>query len=401
MASRLEQQVDVLIFGGGIAGLWLLDELHRRSHRALLVECHSLGTGQTIASQGIIHGGLKYMLGGLVSGSAESISDLPHWWRDCLEGERQPDLRAVAVASPCCYLWRTESLSSWAAMSVARFALQTPLQKVPPADRPDVLGRCPGDVYRIEEQVIDSASLLSSFLHAHKSRVVKNADDEIAFRYGTAGCVDAVRLTRPDDRRSVEIRCGTVVFAAGEGNERLRRQAGLPANAMQRRPLHMVMARGPLPMLFGHCIDGNRTRVTVTSTVDSMGRVVWQVGGELAESGVALNADQQIAKAWSDLEAVFPGMDFSGVEWASYRVDRAEGMTADGRRPDGPVLRKEGNVLTVWPTKLVLAPRLATMAADLIGDPHPASEGLDSFDDWPRPFIAKPPWELVREWRKR
>ena len=56
--------LDVLIFGGGGAGLWLLDDLAARGYRVLLAEAGDLGAGQTIASQGIIHGGLKYALRG-------------------------------------------------------------------------------------------------------------------------------------------------------------------------------------------------------------------------------------------------------------------------------------------------------------------------------------------------
>ena len=56
--------LDVLILGGGAAGLWLLDELHQAGYRVLLLETESHGLGQTISSQGIIHGGLKYALRG-------------------------------------------------------------------------------------------------------------------------------------------------------------------------------------------------------------------------------------------------------------------------------------------------------------------------------------------------
>ena len=35
----------------------------------------------------------------------------------------------------------------------------------------------------------------------------------------------------------------------------------LPLNTMQLRPLQMVMLRGELPRLNGHCVDGARTRV--------------------------------------------------------------------------------------------------------------------------------------------
>ena len=58
--------LDVLIFGGGAAGLWLLDDPASKPgsySRGLAagIRCN-LGEGQTISSQGIIHGGLKYAL---------------------------------------------------------------------------------------------------------------------------------------------------------------------------------------------------------------------------------------------------------------------------------------------------------------------------------------------------
>src|SRR5215475_1202954 len=52
--------IDVMIVGGGIAGLWTLAELVRHGHDAHLIEAQRLGEGQTIGAQGIIHGGLKY-----------------------------------------------------------------------------------------------------------------------------------------------------------------------------------------------------------------------------------------------------------------------------------------------------------------------------------------------------
>ena len=100
-------ELDALIFGGGGAGLWLLDELHRRSFRTMLIENRALGAGQTIASQGILHAGLKYALGGLLSGAAKAVGEMTDLWRQCLEGRAQPDLRGVRILSPCCYLWRT------------------------------------------------------------------------------------------------------------------------------------------------------------------------------------------------------------------------------------------------------------------------------------------------------
>ncbi|HCC44093.1 MAG TPA: FAD-binding oxidoreductase, partial [Gammaproteobacteria bacterium] len=54
------QKIDIAILGGGIAGLWLLNLLVSRGYSVVLLEKEALGAGQTIASQGMIHGGVKY-----------------------------------------------------------------------------------------------------------------------------------------------------------------------------------------------------------------------------------------------------------------------------------------------------------------------------------------------------
>ena len=68
---------DIAIIGGGIAGLWTLDQLRNRGYSAVLFEQEALGSHQTMASQGMIHGGIKYALGGALSGSSEAISQMP------------------------------------------------------------------------------------------------------------------------------------------------------------------------------------------------------------------------------------------------------------------------------------------------------------------------------------
>ncbi len=89
--------VDVAIFGGGIAGLWLLNRLRAEGYSALLLESGALGGGQTCKSQGIIHGGMKYALTGSLNADALAVSDMPEIWRACLEGKGEIDLSDV----PC------------------------------------------------------------------------------------------------------------------------------------------------------------------------------------------------------------------------------------------------------------------------------------------------------------
>ncbi|MFH1109043.1 MAG: FAD-dependent oxidoreductase [Planctomycetota bacterium] len=393
-------KLDALIFGGGAAGLWLLDELHRRSFRAALIEKNALGAGQTITSQGILHGGLKYALAGLLSGSAKAVGEMTDLWRQCLDGLTQPDLRGVRILSPSCYLWRTESLASVVGLVGARLGLRTPVAKVAPAERPKPLAACPGEVLRVDEQVIDVGSLLAELAGRHAARILKIGDaNDITLTVSKPGHVDAVELRRTDTNDVVRLEPGVVIFTAGEGNEELRRRVGLATAAMQLRPLHMVMVRGSLPQLFGHCVDGNKTRVTITTAIDSRGRTVWHIGGKLAEKGVDLSPTELIRFARHELPSVLPAVDLKNTEWAVYRINRAEGRDPRGQRPEGPVWRREGSVITAWPTKLVLAPRLAELIADALVCPSPGGDHETPLPpDWPRPQVAQPPWEVIDEW---
>lgn len=389
-------ECDVLIFGGGVAGLWLLDELRRRSCRALLLESRALGAGQTIASQGILHGGLKYSLGGLVDASSRAVAEMPQRWRDSLAGSAAPDLRSVRVLSPCCYMWRTDSLASRAGLMAAKVVVRTAIEKTDADSRPQALAHCPGEVLRIDEQVLDARSLLEGFLAVHRDTIVRIETGPVDFNTPAADSVQ-VELKLFGDSEKTRLTARHVVFAAGEGNEALRKSAGLETDIMQRRPLHMVMVRGDLPTLYGHCIDGNKTRATITSNTSADGRVVWLVGGEIAELGVALEEHALVAFAREELRSVLPGVNFKSTQWATYRINRAEGRATGNRRPEGVVWRREGAVLTAWPTKLVLAPQLAREIADTLNFPpeHPA---FTLPNHWPRPDVAAPPWENAREW---
>ncbi len=403
--------MDVVIFGGGAAGLWFLDDLVRSGSNAVLLEAHALGTGQTVAAQGIIHGGLKYSLHGLLTKSATSIREMPAIWRECLDGVREPNLSAVRRRSNECFLWRTDSLSSRLGMLGAQFGLRVAPQSVAADDRPEILRGCPGSVARLPEQVISPVSLIEVLAERNRERLLKVDHARIAFECGEPGKVESIRING-----DVTLHPRAVVFTAGAGNSALRQGVGLTGEAMQRRPLHMVMLRGEgLPMFQGHCVDGAKTRVTITSETDSFGRIVWQVGGQIAEDGVSWDERTLIAVARDELRAVLPGIDLSSVEWSTYRVDRAEGIVAGGKRPETEQIRREGNCLTAWPTKLALVPQLAAELIAIIEQLFPAdgrkprAAGRDPFSQktaighrlsaiGSRPNVALPPWEMATRW---
>jgi glycerol-3-phosphate dehydrogenase len=395
--------LDVLVIGGGVAGLWTLASLRQAGCQALLVEGFRLGTGQTIASQGILHSGLKYSLAGVLTAAAREAREMPALWRQCLEGQAYPNLSQVQVSAQAFHLWGTQSAGSKLGLLGAQMGLKVTPKSVPAAEMPGLLRGCPGTVYRVNEQVLDPASLIQGLAEPLAESIVRvDPQTEMEFETLGPGRVRQVHLHAARAGLTQSLQPKVVVLLAGRGNAGLRDRLQLDRSAMQLRPLHYVLLRGDLPEFHGHCVDFHRTRVSITSARDSQGRVVWQVGGQISEVGVAMSSEALIQHTRAELLSVFPALDLAGTEWTTCRVDRAEGTTATGSRPDSYRLFEEGNVLTGWPTKLVLAPQLAAEVVRRVGRVVPLrGESVApafSLPGWPRPEVARPAWEEIRNW---
>ncbi len=364
---------DVAIFGGGVAGLWLLASLRHAGWDAVLFESGRVGEGQTRHAQGIIHGGTKYALAGKLTASSEAIAAMPARWRASLAGEAWPDLTGVRVLSTHQYLWSTRSPGSRLAGFFASRLMRGRTHRLDPQDYPEAFRHADfrGQIYALDEPVIDTASLLDRLAALSPGCIHHYAADSLRFDDATHF---ELRLRSGEARRHSARR---VVFAAGAGNAELLARAGREGPAMQLRPLKMVMARGQLPGdLFAHCLGASvNPRLTITSHRDAAGEVVWYLGGQLAEEGVARSDGAQIDHARAELRAVLPWLSLDGVEWATLDIDRAEPRQARGRRPDDAFVAEEDGILTVWPTKLALAPRAADQLMSLLAGAGLAPRG--------------------------
>lgn len=401
-------RTDVIVFGGGVAGLCLLARLRAAGYGALLVEARALGAGQTAYSQGILHGGVKYALTGHLSASSEAVADMPAWWRAALAGGGPVDLRAVQVLSPYQYLWSTAQLGSRLTGFFASKLVRGRLQTVRGADLPAVF-QSPGfkgRVYRLAEPVLDSASLVRALAEPWSQRLVQASDVVQGATPDTGDC-PPLRLPLAGGGQA-EVQARHWVLMAGAGNADLLTRLGMTSPAMQLRPLHMVLVRGALPgALYGHCMSASvNPRLTVTSHADRQGRPVWYLGGQLAEDGVARTRTEQIAHAQEELAAVLPwltaarpGIDWGALEWTTLRIDRAEPQQPKGARPASFFLQRRGAVTVAWPTKLVLAPKLAEAVLEDLRD-----SGLQAQDDdvetvsWRAPDYAVLPWQDETLW---
>lgn len=381
---------DVVIVGGGIAGLWLHNLLRRHGYGTLLLEADRLGCAQTLASQGMIHGGLKYALGGRLTGASEAIAGMPDRWARCLGGDGEIDLRPLRPLADRYHLFADATALGRLTGFFASRSLRGRIRRLDRAEYPPGLDHAGfrGVAYALNDFVLDTPALLERLSCEGRDGLYRYrvaADDLTVHRDGVtvrtpAGAIDARRL----------------LLCAGAGNGALLEGLGLPRPRMQLRPLHQVVVRHPaLPPLYAHCLTGIRhaePRLTITAHPDADGWL-WYLGGRIAGDGVAMDSNTLITHARDELTACLPWMDWRDAGITTLRVDRAEPAQRDGHRPDQAFAAAAGPAVVAWPTKLTLAPDLGDRVLGLLPPPEGARPPLLEL---PTAEVGRAPWLTER-----
>jgi hypothetical protein len=261
--------------------------------------------------------------------------------------------------------------------------LATRPETVRRADWPEAIQDSALAVYSLAEPVIATGSFLKALAAHHRDMIFLYDAASVQF------CATGVRVG------DVFLQPHATVLAAGVGNGELLRRAGLEDGLMQRRPLGMVLLRGDLPQLFGHCIVGGKTGLTITTPVPGL----WQIGGELAER-LAGEENAEVARrlALAEIRRWLPRLDLRRAEIALYPAVRAEARTMAHRRPSGVhVSRLEPGKVVAWPTKLSMVPVLADEVFEILRLDLKGPGGYDEIPTWSKPEIAHYPWEEA-EW---
>ena len=374
----------VLITGAGIAGLWTLRRLLSAGYDAFLLEESAIGSGQTLGAQGILHGGVKYGLDGSSRAIADMLRAQPPRWLDALAGKTEPDLSAARINSPCQHLWAADSWLARVGATVGSRAMQGEVKRLEPSDWPTALreGGHRGSVYELAETVVDVRSVCSALAEPVRHRILTAPIDAIETENGRVTALRSGAHT---------LTASAYLFMAATGNEAAATALGMGPHATQRRPLRMVMVRGRLPQLFGHCVTVSPKPIVTITSHPMEDETVWYLGGGIAEDAASLPETDAIQLATHTMARVFPAMNWQNLQWATWQVDRAEPHAAS-RLPDGPALRTAANAAVGWPSKLVYAPALADLAASFVGQLCPPSGSSSALSLPPAP-IGSYPWE--------
>jgi glycine/D-amino acid oxidase-like deaminating enzyme len=386
---------DVVIIGAGIAGLWLHHRLNKMGIHALLLENNTIGNAQTLSSQGIIHGGAKYALNGILSKATQAIGEMPARWKSCLNGEGDIDLSQAKVFAEHQLMWSKDQLSSKIVSFFASKALSSRMQMVDKPARPVLFQHkdFKGALYQLDEPVLDIASVIQCLVAPWQDRIIQYSKDAEILWQHTDGKAQSIQLGD-----EIKISAQHFVLTAGEGNEALLNNLNINKPTMQRRPLQMVLCKAKdkaqaLPAIYAHSLgSGSKPIATITSHFDKDDNVVWYIGGNIAEQGVNKSFEKLTAEATDLLKDIMPWFKLPELEWAAHSINRAEPKQSGFSRPDTAFVESKNNVHIAWPTKLALAPDLADKVIEKIQANIQTSDHQD-LTGLPEIKISEPLWD--------
>jgi glycerol-3-phosphate dehydrogenase len=394
--SEIRQaEYDTVIIGGGVAALWTANVLKNAGQSILVLTNAPLGDGQSLAAQGVIHGGLKYAVGGKLTDSSEALAAMPGRWLAAMRGEGPVDLSDARLLCDYQVMWSLPSVMSQVVSFFGSKALRGRSASIArenyPAvfDSPDYKGK----LFRVDEPVVDPVSIIKALARGVAAETYLIAWGKNASISSKNGRVDSIHLTE-DKGESIEVRADRYLLAAGAGNGGILSEIGIASPAMQLRPLHqLIIRKRGLPDFFSVCVGtGPKPPLVSTTHVDSEGRTIWYIGGDIAEQeGVARTEAEQIMAGKALFAKLLPWVDLSDAEWFTWRGNRAEPLTGTGDRPSGAYCETVGNVLIAWPTKLALAPDLADKVLQETGNSSGAKSPPLAL---PHPPLGKAPWDL-------
>ena len=305
---------DIVIFGAGIAGLWTFHRLKNMGFDVLLLEKETIGCGQTIASQGIIHSGLKFSLAGKVNKLARSISAMPNIWREALNGNGDVNLSSATISAQSQQLLIPSGFMGGLTKLVTERALGNNVHSVPKQDWPDEITNSGfhGSLIFMDEPVLDIPSILRALSEPYKTSIRKITDEQASEPFKFLS--------------DINIAAKQIIFTSASSNHDIataqNHDKGLET---QKRPLMQGMIKNaPFP-LFAHLVGKtDKPIASITTHKTTSGDLVWYLGGGVAERTKKSNPKDVYGAAIKAFKSYLPNTDFSQIEWDVLPIDRIE-----------------------------------------------------------------------------
>jgi glycerol-3-phosphate dehydrogenase len=250
LAAAARDGVDLLVVGGGITGAGVLRDASTRGMRALVVEREDFAAGTSSRSSKLIHGGLRYIGEGHWGTTREACRERDRLMR--LDPHLVRPLRFLfpAYRGGKLPLWQVRA-ALWIYAALANFRPSTRFRMLSPAGvaqlSPDLRtdGLRGAGLYS-DGQVDDARLVLETLKSARSLGCAAVNHAEVAeFLRGEGGRLCGARIRDALSQRTVEVRAGAIVNAAGPAVERVR-GIDRPVTRPELRPakgVHLVIPR--------------------------------------------------------------------------------------------------------------------------------------------------------------
>jgi glycine/D-amino acid oxidase-like deaminating enzyme len=385
-------KTDVVLFGGGVAGLWLLNHLKQVGYSAILLENESVGGIQTIHSQGVIHSGFKYQNNPII---VAQLKQMRQAWIDALQGSGIVQLTKTKIFAQKQHYWTQNKTVN---TDFYDDLVGDDFKKLSKTDFPTVLKHpnYTGQVFEAAEMVLDMPSLINN-LYENVADCIFKIKDKPVFYFNENGSMNAIRL-----EKDTIIEAQFFIFCAGAGNESLMNDLKINSlsfqsfQKMQKRPLHQVLIQKPdLPSFYGVCVSpeqGAFTPVIITTHYNNKKQKVWYLGGDIATKGVERSEKEQISFAQTEMKRLLPHLHWSDATWTTLRVDRAEPLQAAASLPTDVCVDVCMNAIQVFPVKFALMPEVADKVLTIFKSLKIKAIAQPTLPKLDKPTLLKPIW---------
>jgi glycine/D-amino acid oxidase-like deaminating enzyme len=351
--------VDVVVIGGGVQGLVMLDALVDAGYSCALVTEGDLGAGQTLHSHGFLNTG--FGLGG--KELPQAATQLVH-----------PALRARGVALAGNWSIVPPGGLPGLLLRVLPAFAQLPPAKLPPAA---LLGGA-SSPFRATARALPDYSfnkreLVTALSRGREDRIIRATVSGFRGR----DPVEAVVLRPDGGGAEVELRARVVVVAAGVGSKRLLRAlvgATPQLDQIKHRVVHMLCLRAPRGALPAQSVAALGLGLLVAAHDDGA-HVTWYVTpmrrGDPSFDDVPNDAEAPedpalTRRAWDSLRTLYPALpDIAGLEVGHYAGYRQDFGDRPGKRLCAAVAGA-ANVIVTLPSGLVGPWRNAADALTLL-----------------------------------
>ncbi|HEX9943131.1 MAG TPA: FAD-dependent oxidoreductase [Thermoanaerobaculia bacterium] len=383
--SELSISLDVLVLGGGVQGLWILNDLLQEGYHSLLLETGELGGDQTCHSHAYIHHGHVFGTHGL----AKSVKEVHQIWTEWLTHHpiHQNMDSYFGFANP-------------AEADKREHLWNDPLHMLPFSSSDLPLPLAGGHILKALKMTgvcLDAEELVKALVTGTPDHISKiKSITDIASAGGRISWVTA----NVDNNTYLRLQPRALILAAGRGNTGLHQMiCGKSADdCCEIRTLHMLVVRAKNKILDPLAGFFHPSKLFIVPR--QVGEdIVWLV------SDTRHNPDRD---NW--VQTLFPLLvelapryfrDPTDLLFGIYEAVKCDGRGA-GDLPAGEQLVQFGfqNLWAVWPTKLTLAPRASRSLRSLLRTTIGPPTNSPSFPPgWTharvQPAIAKERWRVT------